>query len=268
MTIQKFQNKQEDNFNLVNPSPWPLLGSSGVLMFTFGCVLYMQGFSGLLLMEHGLLMTFFTMSSWWRDVVREGTYEGQHTASVQWGLKTGMILFIVSEVMFFFGIFWSFFHSSFNPSVSIGGVWPPAFLITLDPWKIPYFNTVLLITSGATTTWGHHALLFGDKKKGLLGLVLTLALGLVFLYSQALEFLGSPFSISDGVYTSTFFMATGFHGFHVFCGFVFLVACTTRLYFNHYTREHHIGFEAAAWYWHFVDVVWLFLFLTVYWWGA
>jgi cytochrome c oxidase subunit 3 len=267
--MKLFRNNQQHSFHLVDPSPWPFIGGMSALMLTFGGVLFMNGFKGgFSLLELGFVMLFYTMFCWWRDVIREGTYEGQHTASVQAGLKMGMILFIVSEVMFFFGIFWAFFHSSFNPSIALGGVWPPAFLTILDPWKIPFFNTVILVTSGATVTWAHHAILLGSKTHACISLLLTLLLAIFFLELQTIEFYGSPFTISDGVYASTFFMATGFHGLHVFIGFVFLIVCTVRLYLNHYTREHHLGFEAAAWYWHFVDVVWLFLFLTIYWWGA
>jgi len=165
----------------------------------------------------------------------------------------------------FFG---HFFHSSFNPSPAIGGVWPPAFMTILDPWKVPLLNTVILLTSGATVTWAHHAIVWGSKSNASIALIYTVLLAIVFTLLQAYEYVTSPFSISDSVFGSTFYMATGFHGFHVFVGTCFLAVCFGRLYFNHFTREHHFGFEAAAWYWHFVDVVWLFLFLTIYWWGS
>jgi len=164
--------------------------------------------------------------------------------------------------------FWAFFHSSFNPSVAIGGVWPPAFMTILDPWKVPLLNTVLLLSSGATVTWAHHAIVWGSKSQASIALIYTLIFAIVFTGLQAFEYITSPFSISDSVYGSSFYMATGFHGFHVFVGTCFLAICLFRLYLNHFTREHHFGFEAAAWYWHFVDVVWLFLFLTIYWWGS
>jgi cytochrome c oxidase subunit 3 len=212
-------------------------------------------------------MILFLMYCWWRDVIREGTFEGQHTESVQTGLKWGVLLFILSEVMFFFAFFWAFFHSSFNPSPVIGGVWPPIFMTVLDPWKIPLLNTVILLTSGATITWAHHSIVWGSRKQASTALVVTIILAVIFTALQAFEYVTSPFNISDSVYGSTFFMATGFHGFHVFIGTCFIAVCLVRLLLNHFTREHHFGFEAAAWYWHFVDVVWLFLFLTIYWWG-
>lgn len=256
------------NFHLVNISPWPLFSSFSALMITFGGVLYMHGYlGGLSLFRLGFLLLVFLMFCWWRDIVREGTFEGQHTLAVQAGLKMGVLLFIVSEVMFFFAFFWAFFHSSFNPHLAIGGVWPPMFMTTLNPWKIPLLNTILLLSSGATITLCHHSLVNGDKDESILSLAITILFAIIFTLLQAYEYITAPFNISDSVYGSTFYLATGFHGFHVFIGTCFLIVCLIRLYFNHFTKEHHFGFEAAAWYWHFVDVVWLFLFLTIYWWG-
>jgi cytochrome c oxidase subunit 3 len=183
-------------------------------------------------------------------------------------LKIGMILFITSEVVFFAAFFWAFFHSSFNPSIFLGGVWPPAFLTILNPWKIPLLNTIILLTSGATVTLAHHSIVWGSKDLAGKALTATVLLAIFFTYLQNIEYLNAPFSIYSSVYGSNFYMLTGFHGFHVIIGTTFLTICLIRLYFNHLTREHHFGFEAAAWYWHFVDVVWLFLFLSVYWWGS
>jgi cytochrome c oxidase subunit 3 len=263
------RNNQRHGFHLVDPSPWPLIAAFSALMLTFGGVLYMHGYvGGGFLWRYGFCMILFMMFVWWRDVIREGTLEGQHTSIVQEGLRMGMLLFIVSEIMFFFAFFWAFFHSSFNPGVAIGGVWPPAFMTILDPWKVPLLNTVILLSSGATVTWAHHAIVWGNKPQASIALIYTLVLAVIFTALQAFEYVTAPFSISDSVFGSSFFMATGFHGFHVFIGTCFLGVCLVRLFFNHFTREHHFGFEAAAWYWHFVDVVWLFLFLTIYWWGS
>jgi len=256
-------------FHLVDPSPWPLAGACAALMLTFGGVMYMHGYSGgYTLRQLGLEVLLFVMYVWWRDVIREGTFEGQHTSRVQTGLRMGMLLFIVSEIMFFFAFFWAFFHSSFNPSIVLGGVWPPYGITILDPWAIPLLNTIILLSSGATVTWAHHAIVWGSQTQAASALFFTVILALIFTALQGYEYVSAPFSISDSVYGSTFYMATGFHGFHVFVGTCFLAVCFGRLYFNHFTREHHFGFEAAAWYWHFVDVVWLFLFLTIYWWGS
>jgi len=267
--MSKFRNNQIHGYHLVDPSPWPIISAFSALMLTFGLVLFMNGYrGGTFLLPFGLCMILFMMVVWWRDIIREGTIEGQHTSIVQKGLRLGMILFIVSEIMFFFAFFWAFFHSSVNPSIAIGGVWPPAFLTILDPWKVPLLNTVILLTSGATCTWAHHAIVWGSKGHASVALISTVVLAIVFTALQGFEYLTAPFTISDSVYGSCFYMATGFHGFHVLIGTIFLFVCLIRLYFNHFTREHHFGFEAAAWYWHFVDVVWLFLFLTIYWWGS
>jgi len=263
------RNNQLHAFHLVDPSPWPILSGFSALILTFGFVSYVHGYSGgFFLFSWGLFMILAIMFFWWRDVIREGTFEGQHTLKVQKGLKMGMILFITSEVMFFFAFFWAFFHSSFNPSIFIGGVWPPVFLTILNPWKIPLLNTILLLTSGATLTLSHHSIVWGHKNIAFKSLLLTIFLAIFFTGLQVAEYLSSPFSISSSVYGSCFFMLTGFHGFHVLIGTLFLVVCLLRLYRNHFTKEHHLGFEAAAWYWHFVDVVWLFLFISIYWWGS
>lgn len=263
------RNNQKHSFHLVDPSPWPIISAFSALILTSGGVLYMHGYKGgSFLLQLGFLMILFMMFCWWRDIIREATVEGQHTTSVQTGLKLGMLLFIVSEIMFFFAFFWAFFHSSFNPSPAIGGVWPPAFITTLDPWKIPLLNTILLLSSGASVTWAHHSIVWGSKYQACISLIITVILAVIFTALQGFEYVSAPFSISDGVYGASFYMATGFHGFHVIVGTLFLTVCLFRLYLNHFTREHHFGFEAAAWYWHFVDVVWLFLFITIYWWGS
>jgi len=262
-------NNQGHAYHLVDPSPWPLISGFSALMLTFGGVMYMHGYAfGGMLVAFGFCMILFMMFVWWRDIIREGTYEGQHTHLVQKGLRMGMILFIASEVMFFFAFFWAFFHSSLNPTQALGAVWPPAFLCVLNPWDIPLLNTIVLLSSGATVTWAHYAIVAGDKKSAVNGLILTVLLAIFFTGLQGYEYATAPFTISDSVYGSVFYMATGFHGFHVIIGTCFLSVCLYRLTQNHFTREHHFGFEAAAWYWHFVDVVWLFLFVSVYWWGS
>lgn len=257
------------SFHLVDPSPWPLVASLGALMLTTGGVLYMHKFyGGGQLCLTGFFLILYVMYTWWRDIVREATYEEQHTFAVQRGLRLGMILFIVSEIMFFFAFFWAFFHSSLSPTYNIGGVWPPECIETIKTSGIPLTNTFFLLSSGATVTWAHHAIIVRAKKQALISLILTLILAIIFTGLQGLEYYEAPFNISDSVYGSCFFMATGFHGFHVFVGTVSLFISFIRIIMNHFTSTHHFGFESAAWYWHFVDVVWLFLFITVYWWGG
>lgn len=267
--LNLIKHNQKHGYHLVDPSPWPFVGAFAALMTTFGGVLSMHGYvGGRFLLTFGFISILLVMFGWWRDVVREATFEGQHTRVVQRGLRMGMLLFIVSEVMFFFAFFWAFFHSSLNPSPFIGGVWPPAHLEVLNPWEVPLLNTIILLSSGATVTWAHHAIIYGSRKQAFLGLFFTIFLAVIFTSLQVLEYLHAPFTISDGIYGSTFYMATGFHGFHVFVGTCFLFVCLIRLILHHFTKEHHFGFEAAAWYWHFVDVVWLFLFISIYWWGS
>lgn len=256
-------------FHLVNPSPWPLLCSLNALGLTIGGVMYMHRYhGGAECLSFHTLCLVITMGFWWRDVVREATFEGHHTSYVQLGLKIGMILFIVSEIMFFFAFFWAFFHSSLNPNIGIGCQWPPKGITTINPWNIPLLNTFVLLSSGATVTYAHHAILYGSKRDAVIGLFATVFLGVFFTYLQYGEYVHAPFTLSDSIYGSTFFLLTGFHGFHVIIGTLFLMVCFYRLVKNHFTQNHHLGFEAAAWYWHFVDVVWIFVFLLIYVWGG
>jgi cytochrome c oxidase subunit 3 len=263
------QHPKRHHFHLVDPSPWPLAASLSALVFVLGLVKAMhfyEGSSSLLIL--GFTSLLLTANLWWRDVIEEGTFDGRHTRPVQASLRLGFVLFIVSEVMFFFGFFWAFFHSSLAPAVEIGSIWPPAGIQPFDPWGVPLLNTFILLLSGVTVTASHHYLLSGNYDRMVLFLGLTILLGLIFTAFQAMEYLGSTFTISDSVYGTTFFMITGFHGFHVIIGTLFLTVCLVRQFFHHFTREHHLGFEFAVWYWHFVDVVWLFVFASIYWWGS
>jgi cytochrome c oxidase subunit 3 len=260
---------QSHSYHLVDPSPWPFVGSISCLMTTLGAVLYIHSYeNGNILLSMGIIMILITMIFWWRDIIRESTYEGHHTTHVQTGLRYGMILFIVSEILFFFAFFWAFFNASLAPSVELGAIWPPKGILVLNQWEVPLLNTVILLSSGATVTWAHHSLVGYDRLGGIYGLFITVSLALIFTGLQVLEYFEAPFTIADGVYGSSFFIATGFHGFHVIIGTIFLSVCLIRLINYHFTAQHHFGFEAAAWYFHFVDVVWLFLFISIYWWGA
>ena len=260
--------KTMHQFHLVDPSPWPLVASLGAFFMTTGGVLYMHKMlGGWSLFTNGFFLILFVMWVWWRDIIREATYEEHHTFVVQRGLRLGMVLFILSEVMFFLAFFWAFFHSSLAPVYNIGGVWPPKSITALDTHLIPLTNTYILLSSGATVTWAHHAIRLNAKRHTIIALIYTVVLAAFFTYFQGVEYISAPFNISDGVYGSCFYMATGFHGFHVFVGTVALAVSFVRLVFNHFTDTHHFGFESAIWYWHFVDVVWLFLFINIYWWG-
>lgn len=203
---------------------------------------------------------------WWRDVTRESLIKGDHTKEVMKGLEIGIILFIISEIFFFLSFFWAFFHSSLSPDINIGAYWPSRGIKAFSPIGIPLLNTIILLSSGLTVTWAHQAIITGRLPKTKKSLILTIILGTYFTYIQIFEYLRAPFTIADSVYGSTFFMATGFHGLHVIIGTIFLFTSLMRLIKNHFSSTHFFGFEASAWYWHFVDLVWLFLYIFLYWW--
>ncbi|MBI3446589.1 MAG: cytochrome c oxidase subunit 3 [Magnetospirillum sp.] len=253
-------------YHLVDPSPWPLVGSVSAFVLVWGAVGWFHDHSHRTGVMIGLAMVLFTMAGWWRDIFKEARAGQAHTSEVCHGLRLGMALFIASEVMFFVAFFWAFFHSSLKVAPMVSQ-WPPAGIETLDTWHIPFVNTLILMSSGLTLTKAHHALIQGHKAPTLRWLGLTIALGVLFLSLQIHEYGTAVFAFTDGIYPSVFYMATGFHGFHVFVGVCFLSVCLTRVQAGDFTPQRHVGFEAAAWYWHFVDVVWVFLFVWVYWWG-
>nr|UBA16525.1 cytochrome c oxidase subunit III [Lethe chandica] len=253
-------------YHLVDFSPWPLTGAIGVMTLVTGLVKWFHNFNMNLLIL-GYFIVILTMYQWWRDISREGAFQGKHTLLVSNGLRWGMILFIVSEIFFFISFFWAFFHSSLSPNIEIGAMWPPLNIIPFNPFQIPLLNTIILISSGITVTWAHHSLMENNYSQTLQSLLITIILGIYFTILQAYEYIEAPFTIADSIYGSTFFMATGFHGLHVIIGTLFLLTCFIRHLTNHFSKNHHFGFEAAAWYWHFVDVVWLFLYISIYWWG-
>lgn len=267
--------KQHD-FHLVNPSAWPILGALSAFTMFLGVALFLHKHPlGVYLFPTGFLMVLVTMYVWWKDVIKEGIQEKAHTPVVRHGLRLGMALFILSEVMFFFAFFFAFFNSSLFPADIMEGVWPikagawpPAGIKTFDPWHLPFMNTLILLLSGTSVTWAHHALMTNDRKGLIQGLFWTVVLGISFTCLQALEYSHAPFNFKDGIYPSTFFIATGFHGLHVIIGTIFLTICLIRAIKGQLTPEGHLGFEFAAWYWHFVDVVWLFLFCCIYVWGS
>ena len=281
--------KPQHDYHIIDPSPWPFIGATGALIMAIGGVAWMQSLKNgslhLLGVELaganywifaiGLAIVLYTMFGWWSDTIKEA-HEGHHTRVVSLHLRYGMIMFIASEVMFFVAWFWAFFDASLDPdsakqiarSAFTGGIWPPKGIEVFDPWHFPLLNTLILLTSGTTVTWAHHALLHNDRKGLVWGLVCTILLGLTFSGVQAYEYASAAFSFGGSIYGSTFFMATGFHGFHVIVGTIFLIVCLIRALAGQFTPKQHFGFEAAAWYWHFVDVVWLFLFFCIYVWGG
>nr|AIY62119.1 cytochrome c oxidase subunit 3 [Termitogeton planus]URH16611.1 cytochrome c oxidase subunit III [Termitogeton planus] len=260
-------NQENHPFHMVNKSPWPLTGAAGAAITLMGMIMWFHQYNNSLIMM-GTAITILTMIQWWRDIAREGTYQGLHTKTVTTGLRWGMILFITSEVLFFVSFFWAFFHSSLSPTIELGSTWPPTGIKPFNPLQIPLLNTAILLGSGVTVTWAHHSLMENKFNQTMQGLFFTVMLGMYFTALQAYEYIEAPFTIADSAYGSTFFMATGFHGLHVIIGTVFLTTCLMRQATLHFSSQHHFGFEAAAWYWHFVDVVWLFLYMSIYWWGS
>ena len=309
-TFKFFKAKEKHTFHLVEQSQLPIITGLSVMLLVLSLVFYWHPSRSVsvhhmdIFVMHIAFIIFLTvLFSWFITIVRESG-EGHHTKTVQNGLRYGMALFIVSEVMFFFAFFWGFFHFSLSPSIALGCVWPPKGIQPLDIWGLPLVNTLLLLSSGVTITLAHHAILKGGQftfqYKFIQYLLVTIVLGIAFLICQGIEYkYGVTFSWKENVYGSSFFVTTGFHGFHVTVGTIFLLFCLIRailtstawftcslyqkvlspqtglsvdtlqayLAKHAFTKEQHFGFEAAAWYWHFVDVVWLFLFITVYWWG-
>nr|YP_010835890.1 cytochrome c oxidase subunit III [Carinata dushanensis]WGC89409.1 cytochrome c oxidase subunit III [Carinata dushanensis] len=253
-------------YHLVDLSPWPITGSIGVMTLMSGLIMWFHQLS-MNLMMLGSIIILMTMIQWWRDVTRESTFQGLHTKKVAVSMKLGMILFILSEVLFFASFFWAYFHSSLSPSMEIGLQWPPLGIKPFNPMNIPMLNTMILLSSGISITWAHNSLLKMNFSQTIHSMMLTVVLGIYFTLLQWFEYTESSFCISDCIYGSTFFMSTGFHGFHVIVGTIFILVSLIRIFKLHQSSSHHVGFEASAWYWHFVDVVWLFLYVSVYWWG-
>ncbi|NNE56767.1 MAG: cytochrome c oxidase subunit 3 [Hellea sp.] len=299
----------EHDYHLVEPSPWPFLSGLAAMVWGTGMVIFFTGLvsrnpdkpnamtefffargldtiqgkdvsnGGWIILLIGCFFAAVVMFGWWRDVARESE-AGDHTPVVDIGLRYGMIMFIMQEAMFFVGWFWMFFELGLWHKVrekweiaqaECYGEWPVCEIETIDPFHIPLMNTLVLLLSGTTVTWAHHALIKGDRKGAKWGLFLTVVLGIFFTYLQGVEYMeafahrdGESFWLSTNVYGSAFFLATGFHGLHVLIGTIFLAVCYLRLVRGGFTPQKHFGLEAAAWYWHFVDVVWLFLFVFVY----
>lgn len=252
-------------YHLVTPRPWPLLTSINLIITLLGSIKWFHLFNiNLILM--GLISLIFCISQWWRDTIRERTFQGFHTLKVSKLIRIGIILFITSEVFFFFSFFWAFFHIALSPRIEIGRIWPPLIILPFNPYNIPLLNTIILLSSGVRITWRHHRILNKNYPERINSLIITILLGCYFSVLQFIEYWEAPFRISDSVYGSTFFIVTGFHGIHVIIGTIFILITSIRLINFHFSPHHHLGFEARSWYWHFVDVVWLFVYISIYWW--
>jgi len=260
---------EQQPFHLANPSPWPMYTSLFTFKFLLSILLFFHNYSyAVSYIYFSLFFLLYVICNWFYNIVIESTFQGNHTKKVQFGLKMGMILFICSEIMFFFSFFWCFFHISLAPSIWIGSIWPPAGLKYISFLDIPLLNTVILLSSGISLTWSHRIFLNKKLIDAFNGLFITILWGLFFTYVQSWEYNSTTFTINDSVYGSIFFTLTGFHGFHVILGFSLLIVCLIRLLFKHFTAKQHVGFECSIWYWHFVDIVWLFLYFIVYCWGC
>lgn len=253
-------------FHLVTKRPWPLLTSFIIYNLLIG-ILNWFNFCNLKLFIYSVLVLLLCLYQWWRDIVRERTYQGFHVKKVTNGLKVGIILFIISEVFFFIRIFWCYFHIFLSPRIEIGRLWPPKNIEIFNPYQIPLLNTIILLSSGFSLTWCHYSLLNNLKYERFLRILVTILLGIIFTWFQYLEYNESTFTMADSVYGSIFFLSTGFHGLHVLIGTLFLIVNLIRIKNDNYSKFHHFGFEASVWYWHFVDLVWLFLYLLVYYWS-
>nr|AZL93365.1 cytochrome c oxidase subunit 3 [Parevania sp. ZJUH_2016024] len=254
-----------NSLHLVTNSPWPICLSFCLLNLLFSVTLFFNK-NNLNFNLINLFTMFLILMQWWRDVIRESTFQGMHTKIINQNMKLGMLFFIISEIMFFLSFFWSFFHSMLSSNIYTGSSWPPLNIEMFNPFNIPLLNSIILISSGITVTWTHMSMINSNMYNSKMGLFLTIYLGLIFSSLQFFEYKESFFSINDSVYGSLFFLMTGFHGIHVLIGSSFLMICMLRLWNNQFSSNHHFGFESASWYWHFVDVIWLFLYLLVYWW--
>jgi heme/copper-type cytochrome/quinol oxidase subunit 3 len=255
-------------FHMVDPSPWPIMAALGAFFFTSGMIACMHNYKvAKHMLPFGILLLFYVIYSWSRDIIREGLDEEKHNSRVKTGLTMGFVLFVVSEVMLFFSFFWAFFYFSSSPVFNSEIAWPPKAVTRASVSGLPLLNTVLLLISGISVTWAHHSSTISDKKNAVLGLSYTIFFAVLFLGVQLYEYKAATFNMSDSVYGSCFYILTGCHGVHVFVGTIGIIVTLIRTFNNNFTTEQHLGLECAIWYWHFVDVVWLLVFIIIYWWG-
>lgn len=253
-------------FHLVAPSPWPFFTSLAFLRFGLGVVVIVRSQNYYIFLI-SLLLLVSSSFLWGRDISRERKLEGAHREETMKGLKIGIIIFILSECFFFFGIFWAYLHLAEAPALELGSTWPPVEVIPFDPKGIPFLNTILLVSSGISVTWCHHAIEKGELKTTIFSLYLTIILGVTFSMLQLIEYYVARFTFSCSSYSSVYFLGTGFHGLHVLIGRILLAICLYRFSILRIRINHRVGFECSVWYWHFVDVVWFCLYLLFYWWG-
>lgn len=253
-------------YHLVTYRPWPLTNSLSLIILLIGTIQFIHE-SSLTLINLGLFSMILNSFQWWRDIIRERTYQGYHTLKVSKLIRIGIILFITSEILFFFSFFWIFFHISLSPRIEIGRNWPPIHIQPFNPFNIPLLNTIVLLSSGISITWRHYRILNNNLNESKFSLLITIILGIYFTILQYIEYNEASFTIADSVYGSSFFLITGFHGIHVIIGTIFIIISLKRLINFQFSLNHHFGFEARSWYWHFVDVIWLIVYISIYWWS-
>nr|AKM70228.1 cytochrome oxidase subunit III [Anoecia fulviabdominalis] len=251
---------------ILSLSPWPILMSINTFNFMISNIMLMNFMLNKIFTLNIILMLMIAMI-WWRDIIRESTFQGNHNFFIMNLIKFSMILFIIFEMFLFISFFWNFLHNSLAPSIELGLNWPPKNIKFFNPTLIPLLNTIILLTSSFTVTLFHFYLLNNNKKKTVKLMIYTIILSMYFIILQGIEYKQATFTFSDSIFGSSFFMATGFHGLHVIIGTIFLILNLIRMTKLHISYIHHISFELAAWYWHFIDIIWLFLYMTFYWWN-
>nr|YP_009935111.1 Cox3 [Metschnikowia kipukae]QNS22953.1 Cox3 [Metschnikowia kipukae] len=256
-------------FHLVSPSPWPLYTSFALMNLALSMGLTAHNYmNNNFYMLFNMFSVLYVLTLWFKDVVAESTYLGDHTKAVKTGLTQGFYLFVVSEMLMFSSLFWAYLHSSLNPTMEMGMAWPPAGMEAISPSELPLLNTIMLLASGVTITMGHHALMNSNRKDTLYGFIFTTLLMALFVMLQGLEYMFSSFTMSDGVYGSTFFSLTGTHGVHMIMLFIMLAVCSWRVYNYDFTNNSHVFAEATVLYLHVLDMLWLFMYMMCYWWGS
>jgi len=258
--------KNEFEYHIVDIRPWPLKDGRLIFFTIISIIIFFNSHSSFPLILGVVILLYFTFQ-WWRDIRREASFQGLHPLKIYDNIKIGIILFILSEIIFFFSFFWAFFHSRLSPDLELGLFWPPYGVVPFNPLQIPLLNTIILVISGSIITLSHFSLLKGRIINAKLRLGLTIILGVYFSILQGYEYIERVFNLRDSVFGAVFFVATGFHGLHVLVGTSIIVFILYRIIIKHFRDLHCFGFEARAWYWHFVDVVWLFLFRFIYWWA-
>nr|AZL93184.1 cytochrome c oxidase subunit 3 [Diapriidae sp. ZJUH_2016010] len=260
--MNKYMNNHP--YHIVSNSPWPIIFSINLMNFIISNLLMMNMKNNKFLLIMMMLLIIIMMN-WWKNLMLESLMQGFRTIKCKIMMKFSMILFILSEIMFFMSMFWCYMHMYLSPSIEIGSIWPPKNIEMFNPFLIPLINSIILITSGMTLTYSHYLMINNKFIKSIIYMYMTIILGMMFTTIQIYEYKMSFFNISDSIYGSIFFMLTGFHGLHVIIGTIFLITSLKNMY-NKFSKMNNLSFELSSWYWHFVDFIWLMVYTLVYWW--